>query len=78
MNYKHCPSNEKWERERKFCEFLKSFNQIINMISRFTYATSKLYFMQNWKIELLLKNNMLSEYHVIRDMASKIMGKFDK
>ena len=69
MNYKHCPSNEEWERGKKLCELLEPFYQITNMISGSSYPTSNLYFMQIWKIELLLKKN-----HIERRSCDKRYG----
>nr|GLL25230.1 zinc finger BED domain-containing protein RICESLEEPER 2-like isoform X1 [Ipomoea trifida] len=77
-NYKHCPSKEEWARGEKICEFLMPFNEITKLISGSTYPTSNLYFMQVWKIELLLKRNLNNEDVVIRSMASNMKVKFEK
>ncbi|XP_019154267.1 PREDICTED: zinc finger BED domain-containing protein DAYSLEEPER-like [Ipomoea nil] len=77
-NYKHCPSNEEWARGEKICEFFMPFNEITKLISGSTYPTSNLYFMQVWKIELLLKRNLNNEDVVLRNMASSMRLKFEK
>nr|GMC77807.1 zinc finger BED domain-containing protein RICESLEEPER 2-like [Ipomoea batatas] len=77
-NYKHCPSDEEWIRGEKMCELLMPFNEITNLISGSTYPTSNLYFLQVWKIELLLKRNVNNEDVVIKNMASNMRLKFDK
>ncbi|KAL3646943.1 hypothetical protein CASFOL_009487 [Castilleja foliolosa] len=77
-NYKYCPSNEEWTRGHKMCEFLRPFNVITNLMSGSSYPTSNLYFMQVWKIECLLIENMNSEDEILKDMANRMKVKFDK
>ena len=77
-SYTLCPSNEEWERAEKMCAFLAPFYQITNLISRSSYPTSNLYFLQAYSIEKKLNENLYSEDGVIKDMAARMKVKFDK
>nr|KYP74105.1 Putative AC transposase [Cajanus cajan] len=77
-NYVHCPSDDEWNRAARMCEFLKPFFVMTNLISGSTYPTSNRYFMQVWKIEKLLREFVMCEDLVIKEMASKMMTKFSK
>ncbi|XP_031105158.1 zinc finger BED domain-containing protein RICESLEEPER 2-like [Ipomoea triloba] len=77
-HYKFCPSNEEWKRGEKICEFLESFYEVTNLISGSSYPTSNLYFMQVWKIESMLKENLHNEDVLISAMCRKMFDKFDK
>ncbi|KAG6494612.1 hypothetical protein ZIOFF_042372 [Zingiber officinale] len=77
-NYKYCSSSEEWKRGEKICEFLEPFYDTTNLISSSSYSTSNLYFMQVWKIEVLLKENLSNEDEVISCMCKRMMEKFDK
>ncbi|XP_027368265.1 zinc finger BED domain-containing protein RICESLEEPER 2-like [Abrus precatorius] len=77
-NYKYCLSYEEWRKGEKLCEFLKPFYETTNMVSGSCYPTSNLYFMQVWKIECLLNEYLLNEDDVIKDMATRMKGKFEK
>nr|GMD47281.1 zinc finger BED domain-containing protein RICESLEEPER 2-like [Ipomoea batatas] len=77
-HYKFCPSNEEWKRGEKICEFLEPFYEVTNLISGSSYPTSNLYFMQVWKIESMLKDNLHNEDVLICDMCKKMFEKFDK
>ncbi|KAG6528693.1 hypothetical protein ZIOFF_010877 [Zingiber officinale] len=70
--------NEEWKRGEKICEFLEPFYDTTNLISGSSYPTSNLYFMQVWKIEVLLKENLSNEDEVISSMCKRMMEKFDK
>ncbi|KAG5075945.1 hypothetical protein JHK84_057176 [Glycine max] len=61
-SYSSCPTNEEWERGQKIS----------------SYSTSNLYFMQVWKIECLLLQNLSNEDELIRTMAIDMKTKFDK
>jgi len=54
-NYKHCPSDEEWERAERICEFLEPFYDITNLISGSSYPIANLYFMQVWKVQCILE-----------------------
>ena len=45
-NYKYCPSMDEWGRAEKICKFLNPFYTITNLMSRSSYPTSNLYFLQ--------------------------------
>ncbi|KAG6469844.1 hypothetical protein ZIOFF_070777 [Zingiber officinale] len=70
--------SEEWKRGEKICEFLEPFYDTTNLISGSSYPTSNLYFMQVWKIEVLLKENLSNEDEVISSMCKRMMEKFDK
>jgi len=77
-SYKYCPSEEEWERVEKICRFLLPFYDITTLISVTSYPTSNLYFLQVWKIQCLLMENMKDEDEVIKNMAELMMVKFEK
>nr|GMD74426.1 zinc finger BED domain-containing protein RICESLEEPER 2-like [Ipomoea batatas]GMD89726.1 zinc finger BED domain-containing protein RICESLEEPER 2-like [Ipomoea batatas] len=77
-NYKCCPSDEEWSIGERMCAFLYPFYAITNLISGSSYPTSNLYFLQVWKIECLLLDNLESEDEVVKDMAMNMKLKFDK
>ena len=77
-NYKYCPSEDEWKRGEKISEFLLPFYDTTNLISGTSYPTSNLYFLQVWKIECVLRENLSSEDEVIKAMAGKMWGKFNK
>ncbi|RZC03446.1 Zinc finger BED domain-containing protein RICESLEEPER 2 [Glycine soja] len=77
-SYSSYPTNEEWERGQKMCDFLCPFFQITKLIFGFSYPTSNLYFMQVWKIERLLLQNLSNEDELIRIMAIDMKTKFDK
>ena len=77
-NFKHCPTNEEGKRAERMCEFLRPFYKITNLISGTSYPTSNEYFMQVWKIEWLLRDTLRSDDPLMKDMAKRMMDKFDK
>ena len=77
-SYLYCPTNEEWERGQKMCDFLRPFFQITELISGSSYPIANLYFMQVWKIECLLLQNLRNEDELIRTMAIEMKTKFDK
>ena len=76
--YKWCPSNEEWRKGEKLWEFLEPFYETTNLISGTSYPTSNLYFMQVWKIECLLKQNLSNDDTIISSMCENMLVKFDK
>jgi len=60
------------------CEFLRPFYQIIELIFGSSYPTSNIYFMQVWKIECLLIQNVNNEDKTIRNMTIVMKKKIDK
>ncbi|XP_017423437.1 zinc finger BED domain-containing protein RICESLEEPER 2-like [Vigna angularis] len=77
-NYFHYPSNDEWKKAEKMCEFLKPFYVMTNLISGSSYPTSNRYFMQVWKIECLLRENVKSDDMTIKNMSLSMMNKFSK
>ncbi|CAL5202787.1 unnamed protein product [Lathyrus oleraceus] len=77
-NYKVFPSKEDWKRGDKICTFLLSFYETTNLISGTSYPTSNLYFLQIWKIQCVLMASIKDEDTLIRDMAERMMIKFEK
>lgn len=76
--YTSCPTTEEWTKVEKLNEFLEPFYEITNLMSGSSYSTSNLYFMQVWKVECLLKENLSNEDILISDMCKKMIEKFDK
>ncbi|XP_073017748.1 zinc finger BED domain-containing protein RICESLEEPER 2-like [Primulina eburnea] len=77
-NYKYGPSIEEWKTREKICGFLEPFYDTNNLISGSSYHTSNLYFMQVWKIEVLLNEKLSNEDLVVSDMCKMMKEKFDK
>jgi len=77
-NYKNCPSFEELNREEKRCQFLETFYEITNMMSSSSYPISNLYFMQIWKIQLIIEENLLNEDVTLREMTLNMKDKFQK
>ncbi|KAG5007018.1 hypothetical protein JHK85_025560 [Glycine max] len=65
-SYVNCPTNEEWDRGEKCLIFGSS------------YPTSNIYFMQVWKIECLLIQNVNNEDKTIRNMTIVMKKKIDK
>lgn len=76
--YKWCPITYDWKKAEKLYELLQPFYETTNLTFGSTYPTSNVYFMQVWKIESLLKGNLLNEDKTISDMCKKMVTKFDK
>lgn len=77
-NYKYGPLQDEWKRAEIMCEFLRPFYKITNLFSGTSYPTSNEYFMQVWKIECLLRETIESDDPILKDMAGRMMGKFNK
>jgi len=77
-NFKHCLTIEEWKRAKKMCEFLRPFYKITNFILGTSYPTSNEYFIQVWKIEWLLRDTLRNDDPLMKDMANRMMNKFDK
>ncbi|XP_050908840.1 zinc finger BED domain-containing protein RICESLEEPER 4-like [Lathyrus oleraceus] len=77
-NYKVFHSEEDWKRGDKICTFLLPFYETTNLISRTSYPTFNLYFLQIWKIQCVLMASIKDEDTLIRDMAERMMIKFEK
>uniref|UniRef100_A0A2N9FMH9 HAT C-terminal dimerisation domain-containing protein n=1 Tax=Fagus sylvatica TaxID=28930 RepID=A0A2N9FMH9_FAGSY len=77
-NYKHCPSNDEWNRVERIARFLKPFYDITTLFSGTDYPTANLYFHGVSQIELLLLEEIESPDIFINDMAQRMKVKFDK
>ncbi|XP_061348335.1 zinc finger BED domain-containing protein RICESLEEPER 2-like isoform X2 [Gastrolobium bilobum] len=77
-NYKYYPSEEEWNRLEILCRFLQPFCDITNLMSDTSYPTSKLYFLQVWKIQRVFIRMSNDEDVVVSSMANKMMDKFQK
>ncbi|KAF7820822.1 zinc finger BED domain-containing protein RICESLEEPER 2-like [Senna tora] len=77
-HFKNCPTNEDWERGELMCEFLRPFYVITNLFSGKSYPTSNAYFLEIWRIECLLKQNLENSDSLIKEMATRMKSKFDK
>ncbi|XP_019241756.1 PREDICTED: zinc finger BED domain-containing protein RICESLEEPER 2-like [Nicotiana attenuata] len=60
-NYTYCPTLNQWRRAEKIFQFLEPFYETTNLISGSSYPTSNLYFMQVWRIECMLNENLNNE-----------------
>lgn len=77
-NYTCFPSYLEWRRREMICELLSSFSKMKNLISRSSYPTSDLYFMQVWKIESWLRFHKNIDDLIISEIVESMMMKFDK
>ena len=77
-SYKYFPLEEDWERAKKICKFLLPFYDITILISATSYPTFNLYFLQVWKIQSLLVENVKDEDTLIKNMAELMIVKFEK
>ena len=77
-NYKHCPSNDEWNRVERIARFLKPFYDIATLFFGTDYPTANLYFHEVSHIELLLLEEIESPNIFINDMAQRMKVKFDK
>jgi len=77
--YKWLPSEEEWERGVKICDLLKPFNTISTYFSGVKYPTANVYFIQVWKIEMMLKKYAdCKDDGDVRTMARAMQKKFAK
>lgn len=77
-NYKSLPSEEEWDRGEKIRDFLKPFSTITTYFSGVKYPTANVYFIQVWKIELLLRKYARCNDRDVRLMAMDMQSKFAK
>ena len=63
---------------RENCDLLKPFNTITIYFSGVKYPTANIYFIQVWKIELLLMKYANCDDVDVREMAKKMQKKFAK
>jgi len=60
------------------CQFLEPFYEIINMMSGSSYPTSNSYFMEIWKIQLIIEENLLNGDVILNTMALNMKENFQK
>ncbi|KAL7170351.1 hypothetical protein ACSBR2_035256 [Camellia fascicularis] len=77
-NFRHCPSQDEWNRVSKICGFLKVFYDTTCIFSSSKYPTSNLYFEVICEIQHCLNKEMKGDDVFLKSMATKIVGKFDK
>lgn len=73
-----CPSNEEWGRVERIAEFLQPFYEMTELFSGTQYPTANLYFMNVWKIQVMLQEVMKSGDLDLKNMAKSMKPKFDK
>jgi len=76
--YCSLPTEEECDRGEKICDLLKPFNTITTYFSGVKYPTANIYFIQVWKIELLLMKYANCDDVDVREMAKKMQKKFAK
>ncbi|XP_057755746.1 zinc finger BED domain-containing protein RICESLEEPER 2-like [Arachis stenosperma] len=74
----YCPSSDEWRRTEKICDLLLPFYETTKLMSKTSYPTSNLYFLQVWQIQLILMNSLKNDEVLIRNMGEKMMIKFKK
>nr|GEX91016.1 zinc finger BED domain-containing protein RICESLEEPER 2-like [Tanacetum cinerariifolium] len=76
--YKHCPSDDDWEKLESICKTLEAFDACTNIISGSDYPTSNLYFGEVQYIKQVLDRQFNDEREWLRKMVTKMKEKFDK
>ncbi|KAL3651406.1 hypothetical protein CASFOL_004408 [Castilleja foliolosa] len=76
--FESSPSEEEWDRAEKICEFLELLYETASCIFGCVHPTSNWYFMQVWKIGVMLVENLSIEDTVISDVFRRMKEKFDK
>jgi len=64
------------EREEKMYQFLELFYEITNIMSSSSYPPSNLYFIEIWKIQLIIEENLMNEDVILKAMALNMKDKF--
>ncbi|GJZ01792.1 retrotransposon protein, partial [Tanacetum coccineum] len=77
-SYRHCPSDDDWEKLESICKTLEAFNACTNIISGSDYLTSNLYFGEVQYIKQVLDRQFNDEREWLRKMVKKMKEKFDK
>ncbi|GJV51095.1 zinc finger BED domain-containing protein RICESLEEPER 2-like protein [Tanacetum coccineum] len=76
--YKHCPSDDDWEKLESICKTLEAFDACTNIISGSDYPTSNLYFGEVQYTKQVLDRQFNDECEWLRKMVTKMKEKFDK
>lgn len=77
-NYKNCPSSVEWEKVEKINKFLGLFYDVTCIFSGTDYPTANLYFPSVFVCYTKLKENVESEDVYLRNMANRMIVKFEK
>ncbi|KAF7839838.1 putative AC transposase [Senna tora] len=77
-NYLKAPTNEEWDMARIICGKLKLFHNITELFSGRKYPTANVYFVKICELREALGKWMESTDATIKDMATKMLSKFDK
>ncbi|GKD33451.1 zinc finger BED domain-containing protein RICESLEEPER 2-like protein [Tanacetum coccineum] len=76
--YKHCPSDDDWEKLKSICKTLEAFDACTNLILGSEYPTSNLYFGEVQYIKQVLDRQFNDEREWLGKMMKKMKEKFDK
>ncbi|KAF7147431.1 hypothetical protein RHSIM_Rhsim03G0207300 [Rhododendron simsii] len=76
--YSSLPSEREWGFARDVCQKLKFFFKVTELFSRTKYPTTNQCFPNICEIRLELRDWLHSENQVIREMAKRMVEKFDK
>ncbi|GJR45390.1 zinc finger BED domain-containing protein RICESLEEPER 2-like protein [Tanacetum coccineum] len=76
--YKHCPSDDDWEKIESICETLQAFDSCTNIISGSDYPTSNLYFGEVQYIKQVLDGQFNDYREWLTKMVKPMKEKFDK
>lgn len=76
--YTCVPTSQQWKFAKDVCERLEKFNSITELISGTKYPTANMFFPEICKIKLAISDWMNSSNKLIKEMATKMVQKFDK
>ncbi|XP_042973145.1 zinc finger BED domain-containing protein RICESLEEPER 2-like [Carya illinoinensis] len=77
-NFKHCPSNSKWEKVEKIKGLLSVFYEATCDFSGTKYPTANLYFPAVFLIYFRLKRHSEGEDDYLKRMSCQMLTKFEK
>jgi len=69
---------DEWDKIEKNCNFLKVFYEVTYAFLKTKYLTFNLYFPNVVKVRLVLKEKMKSDDAFMRNMVTRMFGKFEK
>lgn len=76
--YTSLPTTGEWEIAKEICNRLEIFNRVTEMFSGTQYPTTNIFFPLVCEIMLSLKQWQICSIEAIRNMASKMVAKFEK
>ena len=76
--YTCVPTSSQWKFAKDVCERLELFNKITEIISGTKYPTANMFFPEICKIKLAISDWINSSNLSIKEMANKMLQKFDK